>query len=74
MKDNIKSQLGTLLANYNPENDIGDPRVTHSDWVLLDAILALITEVERLNRRLNNLSGEVDHHTNKESYPDRGGY
>lgn len=46
------SALNSLERRYDPENDIGSPRVTHTDMVLIDII-------RDLNQRVRDLEGTV---------------
>lgn len=59
--DRIKSHLRRIVNRYNPEFDVPDgPQVTYSDYQLLEALCALVDEVDRLNRKIETLTERLD--------------
>ncbi len=44
----LESKLKEIERDYNPENDIATPEVSHTEWVLLQAIKALQEQIDEL--------------------------
>jgi len=48
MKQYLKTKLYQMETDYNPDYDLGDPEVTYSDKVLLDAVFDLSNAIDEI--------------------------
>lgn len=59
---NIQSSISRLEKEYNPEKDLaaGDPFVTKADYLLLECVRELISRVEELEAKLEDMPEHFD--------------
>ena len=55
----IEQALENIERDYNPENDIASPKVSYTEWVLLQVIKGLIDRVDKLEAK-NELAESVE--------------